>query len=338
LKSDKLFNFGIIGCGAISERHIKQICRVGRLVAACDILVNRAIVHAKEYNALHFQDIDQLLAANIEMDVLVVCTPNWLHAEHSIKALNAGFHVLCEKPMALTSIDCEKMIRTAEESGKLLNIVKQNRFNPPVMAVKKLIDSGRLGKIFTVQLTCFWNRNRSYYDDSWRGSTKFDGGTLFTQFSHFVDLLIWMVGDVTEANGFKENFAHADSIQFEDSGVAVLKFQNGAIGTINYSINTYEHNMEGSLTFIGEKGTIKIGGQYLNTLDYQNIEGFSIPDIVDQNNFNDYGTYRGSMSNHDKVYDQLVDLLTSESIHYEDSLNACKTVELIELIYNNSKD
>jgi len=152
--------------------------------------------------------------------------------------------------MAINVSDCGEMIKVAEQMNKRLFAIKQNRFNPPVEAVKKIIDEGKLGKIFSVQLTCFWNRNADYYHNSWKGTKDLDGGTLYTQFSHFVDLLYWMVGDVKEVNAFIANYHHNGIIEFEDTGTVSLKFYNGAIGTINYSVNSYDHNMEGSLTIL----------------------------------------------------------------------------------------
>ncbi len=175
---------------------------------------------------------DELLQKAKEVDVVAVCSPNGLHAQHTIAALQAGFHVLCEKPMALTVQDCGEMINAAERANKRLFIVKQNRFNPPIVAVKQLIEENRLGAIYSVQLNCFWNRNEEYYKNSWKGTKDMDGGTLFTQFSHFIDLLYWMIGDVKEAHGYAGNFGHKDMIEFEDTGVVSLRFYNGAIGTV----------------------------------------------------------------------------------------------------------
>ncbi len=234
---------------------------------------------ADKYNVPWFGSLQEMLGRVPTLDVVSVCTPNGLHAEHSIEALKSGKHVLCEKPMALSVSDCTAMINAAERANKRLFIVKQNRFNPPVMAVKDLIDQGKLGKIYSVQLNCFWNRNADYYKNSWKGTKDLDGGTLYTQFSHFIDLLYWFLGDVKSLNAFTGNFDHQGLIEFEDTGVVTLEFLNGAIGTINYTVNAFKKNMEGSLTIFAEKGTIKIGGQYLNELEYQSLEGDPISDL-----------------------------------------------------------
>jgi predicted dehydrogenase len=234
--------------------------------------------------------------------------------------------------MALTVQDCTKMIDASEEAGKKLFIVKQNRFNPPVVALKKKLDQHALGKIFSMQLNCFWNRSESYYKDSWRGTLKLDGGTLFTQFSHFIDLMYWMLGDVKEVKSFMRNYSHKEIIDFEDTGVGILEFENGTIGTLNYTVNSFEKNMEGSLTLFGEKGTVKIGGQYLNEVTY--TSGIHLDVAASVSKANDYGTYKGSMSNHDKVYDNVMDVLQNNAAAVTNAKEAMKTVEIIERIYH----
>jgi len=333
-----VLNFAIVGCGRIAQRHAEHIQKTGRLVAVCDIVAAKAEELASKYQAAAFTNIDEMLAAHPELNVVSVCSPNGLHAEHSIKALNAGFHVLCEKPMALTIQDCTDMINTAEKMNRHLFIVKQNRFNPPVMAVKKMINEGRLGKIYSIQLNCFWNRNAEYYNNPWKGTKQLDGGTLFTQFSHFIDLIYWIVGDVKEVSAYIGNYHHKGIIEFEDTGVATLKFYNGAMGSINYTVNSYDKNMEGSLAIFGEKGTVKIGGQYLNELEYQAIENYEISNLPAGNPPNNYGKYFGSMSNHDKVYENLSDVLLNGGIIATNGFEGLKTVEIIDKIYTAAKN
>jgi predicted dehydrogenase len=328
-----MIQFAIIGCGRIAQRHAEHINKFGKLIAVCDVVKEKADAMAKQYNATAYYDAADLLANEKNVDVVSICSPNGLHAQHSIQGLKAGFHVLCEKPMAINVSDCGEMIKTAERYNKRLFAIKQNRFNPPVEAVKNIIDEGKLGKIFSVQLTCFWNRNEDYYQNSWKGTKDLDGGTLYTQFSHFVDLLYWMVGDIKDVEAYTANYAHQGIIEFEDTGVVILKFQNGAIGTINYTVNSYGKNMEGSLSIFGEKGTVKIGGQYLNELEYQNIEGYKIENLPVGNTANNYGNYQGSMSNHDKVYQNLVDVLTNNASISTSAFEGLKTVEIIDKIY-----
>ena len=250
-------------------------------------------------------------------------------------SLNKGYNVLCEKPLGINVSECGEMLKAAERNNRRLFAIKQNRFNPPVDAVKKVIDSGKLGKILSIQLSCFWNRNEDYYNNSWKGTMDLDGGTLYTQFSHFIDLLYWMIGDIKNTYGFSRNSMHQEIIEFEDSGVVALEFYNGAIGTINYTVNSYGKNMEGSLTIFGEKGTVKIGGQYLNELEYQNIDGFEIKDLPKGNTSNNYGNYQGSMSNHDKVYENLVNVMQSGDSISANAFEGLKTVEIIDKIYSS---
>lgn len=329
--------FALIGCGRIAQRHAEHIQKYGHLVAVCDIMEQKANDMAEKYQANSYLDVDALLSKEKDIDVVAICTPNGLHAAHSIKALKAGFHVLCEKPMALTVKECGDMIKAAEQANRRLFAIKQNRFNPPVAAVKQLLDEGRLGRIYSFQLSCFWNRDKEYYEgDTWRGTKTLDGGTLFTQFSHFIDLLYWMIGDVRNVKAYTANYAHQGVIEFEDTGVVILEFHNGTIGTINYTVNSFDKNMEGSLTLFSEKGTVKIGGQYLNELEYQAIEGTSIGDLPAGNKANDYGKYTGSMSNHGKVYENVVDVLTKGAAISTSSFEGLKTVEIIEKIYNEA--
>jgi UDP-N-acetyl-2-amino-2-deoxyglucuronate dehydrogenase len=325
--------FGIVGCGRIAQRHAEHIHNKGQLVAVCDIVAEKAGVMAQKYGAKAYNNLEEMLKGEPLIDVVSICSPNGLHAEHSIKSLNAGFHVLCEKPMALTVHDCGEMIKAGERTNKRLFAIKQNRFNPPVEAVKNLVEQGKLGKIFSIQLSCFWNRNPDYYQNSWKGTMKLDGGTLFTQFSHFIDLLYWLIGDVKDVKALMGNYAHQGIIEFEDTGVVIMEFYNGAIGTVNYTVNSYRKNMEGSLTIFGEKGTVKIGGQYLNELEYQEIEGYRIENLPEGNKANNYGNYQGSMSNHDKVYDNLIEVLQNNAAISTSSFEGLKTVEIIEKIY-----
>ena len=185
----KKIKFVIIGCGRIGNRHAEHISEQGELVAVCDINEEKAKSLSEKYESKYFTNINELSSSNLEYDVVSICTPNGLHCEHSIFFLNQKKHVLCEKPLALSSEDCGKMIVAAENNNVRLFAVKQNRFNPPVVKVKELIENNKLGDICTVQLNCFWNRNFDYYHDSWKGTIKMDGGTLFTQFSHFIDYL-----------------------------------------------------------------------------------------------------------------------------------------------------
>jgi UDP-N-acetyl-2-amino-2-deoxyglucuronate dehydrogenase len=329
-------SFAIIGCGNIGKRHAAYVQEAGKLIAVCDIDKEKANETGKKYNAAIFFTIEELLQKE-KPDVVVICTPNGLHAQHSIASLRAGCHVLCEKPMAISSKDCMDMIDAADIAGRKLFIVKQNRFNPPVVAIKKILEEKKLGEIYSLQLNCFWNRGAAYYKNSWKGTLSLDGGILFTQFSHFIDLLYWMIGDIKNVSAIRKNFAHKGIIEFEDTGIALLEFKNGVVGSINYTTNSYKKNMEGSLTIFGEMGTVKIGGEYLNELEYQQIAGEKIADLPVGNKANNYGSYQGSMSNHDKVYQNLVEVLRHNGKMAASSHDGLKTVEIIEKIYAASE-
>jgi UDP-N-acetyl-2-amino-2-deoxyglucuronate dehydrogenase len=327
--------FAIVGCGRIAQRHAEHINNKGILAAVCDIIPERAKALGEKYNAAYFNSLEAMLSFG-NFDVVSIVSPNGLHAEHSIKSLKAGFHVLCEKPMAISVHDCGEMIKTAEKYNKRLFVIKQNRFNPPIDAVKQAIEDNKLGKIYSVQLSCFWNRNEDYYKNSWKGTKDLDGGTLYTQFSHFIDLLYWMVGDIKSVQAYTNNYDHQGIIEFEDTGVAIVKFYNGAIGTVNYTVNSYKKNMEGSLTIFGEKGTVKIGGQYLNELEYQNIQDYKIENLPEGNKPNNYGTYFGSMSNHDKIYANVIDVLQNGASITTNAFEGLKTIEIIDKIYQSA--
>lgn len=334
---ERKIGFAIVGCGRIAQRHAEHIAKFGKLIAACDIVKEKSDAFRDTYGAKSYGSLDELLMNLEGIDVVSICSPNGLHAEHAIKCLNSGVHVLCEKPLSISVNDCGEMIKAAEKNNKRLFAIKQNRFNPPVEAVKQAIDEGKLGKIYSIQLNCFWNRNEAYYHNSWKGTKDMDGGTLYTQFSHFIDLLYWMIGDVKRAYALTSNFAHENIIEFEDTGVVILEFYTGAIGSINYTVNSFAKNMEGSLTIFAEKGTVKIGGQYLNELEYQSIENFEIKNLPEGNKPNNYGTYQGSMSNHDKVYENLVQVLNGNGAISANSFEGLKTVEIIDKIYTSAK-
>ncbi len=323
--------FAIIGCGTIAKRHAEQLIKHGLLIAVCDVISEEANEMAATYNAKPYYSIEDLLKGEDNLDVVSICTPNGLHALHSIKALQAGINVLCEKPLCLTATDGKKMMEAAQQNNKKLFVVKQNRYNPPVVFLKDLIDNNKLGKIFSFQINCFWNRPDAYYT-GWKGTKDLDGGTLFTQFSHFIDLLYWLLGDVAAVKTLAKNFAHT-AIEFEDTGAVIFEMKNGAIGTLNYTVNSFNKNMEGSFAVFGEKGTIKIGGQYLNELEYCSVAGIDNPELPKGNPANGYGFYQGSMSNHDKVYENLIKALEDDKHEIASAAEGLKTVEIIERIY-----
>ena len=331
-----MYKFALAGCGNIASRHAENINRVGSLSAVCDIVSEKADDLAAKYNAKAYYLIDDLLKNETDTDIIVVCTPNGLHAEHAIKSLNAGKHVLCEKPMCLTIKEGYEMVSTANTCKKKIFVVKQNRYNEPVQHVKKLLEKNKLGKIFSFQINCFWNRPQDYYLDTWRGTKSLDGGILYTQFSHFIDLLYWLLGNADEVKGYKHSYGNRSHFEIEDTGVAILTMKSGAIGTLNYTVNSHSKNLEGSFSIFGEKGSVKIGGQYLNTLEWYDVEGQSKP-VLAAHPVNDYGFYQGSMSNHHKVYDDLILSLQGNGSLLE-ARDAIATIEIIEKIYAATKE
>lgn len=326
-------NFGLVGCGKIAPRHAREAIKYGRLQAVCDIIPEKARQLAEIYSSSAYYDLDEMLEKETSLDVLVICTPNGLHATQGMAGLNKGLHILCEKPLCIQKKDGEDLIRLAEKMQKKAFVVKSTRYNPILIALKKELEQNRWGQIYSFQLNCFWNRPPAYYENSWRG-TVLDGGTLYTQFSHYIDALLWLLGDVKNCSGFRNNLCHKDSILSEDTGVASLEMKNGIIGGLNWSVNSYQQNMEVSLTLLAEKGSLRIAGEYMNKIEYQSTESeISSHDLV--NAANDYGFYKGSMSNHDKVYENLVKALDDPSHPFTDAAEGLRTVEAIELIYHS---
>ena len=327
--------FCIVGFGNIGHRHAEHIVDNPNttLVAVCDInasLQNKIPGDVKFYTSL------QQMLTNIQADVLCVCTPNYLHEPHTIAGLNAGLHVVVEKPMAISAAACDRMIIAAEKNDKTIFAVKQNRYNPPVQEVKKLMVNNELGKIYMIQSNCFWNRGDAYYaGSSWRGSKTRDGGCLFTQFSHFIDILYYLNGPVTNATGRVHNYAHEHNTEVEDTGSFVLKAANNAIISFNFTTCSYERNMEGSITIFAEKGTVKIGGQYLNTIEYQMLATTALPNINITSKANDYGLYHGSMSNHDKVIQNVVEVLHHNKSAMTSPQEGRDVVRIIEMMYSS---
>lgn len=325
--------FAIIGCGKIAPRHAEQAEKHGKLVAVCDIIRERADALAMQYNANAYYNTDELLNREKNLDIVSVCTPNGLHALHSIRALQAGSNVLCEKPLCISTVDGWDMIDAAKESQRKLFVVKSTRYNPALVALKTVLENRQLGRLYSFQLNCFWNRPPAYYAQSWKGTQLLDGGTLYTQFSHYIDALLWLLGDMLTATGFRKNLAHTSSIEFEDSGVVAMEMENGMLGGLNWSVNTFQKNMEVSLALIAERGSIRIGGEYMNKIEYQLTEDVQL-EVPEPGLANDYGYYKGSMSNHDKVYENMIRALDDESHPFTNATDGLKTVETIERIYN----
>lgn len=327
--------FAIAGFGNIGRRHATHILQQeqAQLVAVCDI--NTTVQDKAPRGAAFYTDVATMLE-QAQPDVLCVCTPNYLHEPHTLLALNHGVHAVVEKPMAMSVAECDRMIEAAERNNRIIFAVKQNRYNPPVQAVKQLIAEQALGRIFLVQVNCFWNRGDAYYAESpWRGKKALDGGCLFTQFSHFVDILYYLNGPVDKVTGMVHNYAHQHNTEFEDTGSFVMQGRNGSTINFNFTTCSYERNMEGAITIFGEKGSVKIGGQYLNTIEYQHLASGALPEINITAKANDYGLYQGSMSNHDKVIQNVVDVLHHDMPVMTSATEGREVVRMIEQMYDN---
>jgi predicted dehydrogenase len=281
-----------------------------------------------------FSSIEELLSSDLEIDVINIATPNGFHAQHALYALQHQKHIVVEKPMALNKADAEQVIYKALQVHRHVFAVMQNRYSPPSIWVKQMIDSKKLGKIYLVQLNCFWNRDQRYYKPgSWHGKKDLDGGTLFTQFSHFIDILYWLFGDIENIKGSFHDFNHATLTDFEDTGVVTFDFLNGGSGVLSFSTSIWDKNLESSMTIIGEKGSIKIGGQYMDKVEYCHVQDYVMPELAPTNPGNDYGAYKGSAQNHNYVIDNVVDVINNRASITTNALEGLKIVDIIERIY-----
>lgn len=332
---EQKIKFAIIGAGYIGKRHAEMITLDpnAELVAMIDNRTQEAC-EALQYKVPFFKTYEDFLAADIDADVVNVCTPNGLHAEFAIKALDSKKHVLVEKPMGLTKESCEKIIFKSLQMSKHVFGVMQNRYSPPSKWIKQVVSDGTLGDINMVQVNCYWNRDARYYKKGgWKGTHNLDGGTLFTQFSHFIDIMYWLFGDIDNIQGKFADFTHKDLTDFEDSGFVSFDFINGGMGCINYSTAVAQKNLESSLTVIGTKGSVKIGGQYMNEVEICNIEGYEMPELEESAPANDYGAYKGSAQNHHFVIQNVIDTLQGRATSTTNALEGLKVVEMIERIY-----
>jgi UDP-N-acetyl-2-amino-2-deoxyglucuronate dehydrogenase len=327
--------FAVIGQGHIGKRHAEMVRRNKQceLVAVCDTLPKEKL-GLENLQEKFYSSVDDLLKAYPDLDVVNVCTPNGLHAEHALKCLDAGKNVVVEKPMALSKADCEKVIYAALHNHKTVFCVMQNRYSPPSVWLKEIIDNKTLGDIYMVQLNCYWNRDERYYKKGgWKGTQDLDGGTLFTQFSHWVDIMYWLFGDIENIQAKFADFNHSNTTAFEDSGFVSFDFVNGGMGSINYSTAVWDKNLESSLTIVGSKGSIKVGGQYMDVVETCNIKDYVMPSLAETNPANDYGAYKGSANNHHNVIENVINTLTGKNKITTNALEGLKVVDIIERIY-----
>ena len=327
--------FAVIGCGHIGKRHAEMVRGnpEAELVALVDVKA-KSELGIDDFEVPFFNSLDELLASDLNIDVINICTPNGLHESQSIAALESGRHVVCEKPMALSKSGAEHIIFKALQVHKHLFAVMQNRYSPPSVWLKEIVEQKRLGEIFMVQVNCYWNRDERYYKkEGWKGSQEMDGGTLFTQFSHFVDIMYWLFGDITNIQAKFGDFSHKESTDFEDSGYVIFDFIKGGMGSLNYSTSIWDKNLESSMTIIGSKGSVKVGGQYMNEVEYCHIEDYEMPVLKESNPPNDYGPYKGSAANHHYIIENVVETLKNKNMATTNALEGLKVVDIIERIY-----
>jgi len=331
-----MINFALVGCGRISKRHSELLgenqIAGAQLVAVCDKIVSKAQVIADKYSIPLYSCLHDMMKAE-KIDVVVVLTESGLHAQHTIELAPYGAHVVVEKPMALTLDDADAMIEACDKHGVKLFVVKQNRFNVPIVQLRKALDQGRFGKLIMGTVRVRWCRPQAYYDqDSWRGTWAYDGGVLTNQASHHVDLLEWMMGDV-ESVFAKSKHALAD-IEAEDTAVVILKFRNGALGVIEATTAIRPKDLEGSISILGETGSVEVGGFAVNEMKTWNfsatLDGDS--DVIEKYSVNPPNVYGFG---HQAYYEHVVDCLDNDTAQLVDGLQGRKSLELINAIYES---
>lgn len=330
--------FSVVGFGRIGQRHAKIIHEYydSELVSIIDVdRVQLDESLSLGIDPIKFSDINEFISKdNCKTDVVCIATPNGFHTQYASMLMKAGYHVVIEKPMGLSTESCEKVLSDMINTGKQAFVVKQNRYSPPSKWLKEVIDDKVLGEVLMVQTNCYWNRDERYYSTSqWRGTRDLDGGALFTQFSHFIDLLYWVFGEIKNVNAVVKNFTHPKLQSFDDSGVAQFEFVKGGIGTLNYSTSCWDQNMESSITVVGTKGSLKVGGQYMNEIEYCHIEDYTMPKLSETNPPNDYGPYKGSAANHHFVIENVVNALKGNASETTNIFEGMKVVNFIEKIY-----
>lgn len=331
----KSFRLALVGCGRISKNHIDAVARIDGLeiVAACDTDPERARAMAEPLAIPAYTSYQKMLAG-VECDVVAISTPSGLHPAHGVLAARAGKHVVTEKPMAISLKGADELVKACDDAGVHLFVVKQNRLNAPIQRLKQAVDKGRFGRLYLANCTVRWARPQEYYDQApWRGTWEFDGGAFMNQASHYVDLIQWVVGPVEGVMARTATLAR--KIETEDTGVAILRFRSGALGVIEVTMLTYPKNMEGSITLLGEKGSVKIGGTAVNKVERWEFEDAEPDDAVvramDSNPPNIYGY------GHEAYYRNVLAVLRGDAKPDTDGRAGRKSLELILGIYESAK-
>ena len=333
-----MLNFALVGCGRIAKRHSELLgfneIDGAKLVSVCDNVIDKANKIAEQFKVSAYQDMDEMMKSE-SIDVVVVLTPSGLHAEHVINLSKYGKHIMVEKPMALTVKDTENMIYACDVNNIKLFIIKQNRFNVPVVKLREALDAGRFGKLTLGTVRVRWARHQAYYDqDPWRGTWAMDGGVLTNQASHHVDMLEWMMGDV-ESVFTKMTTALAD-VETEDTAIVTLKFKNGALGIIEATTATRPTNLEGSISILGEHGTVVVGGVAVNEMQTWVFEDEQEGDssVLEEFSVNPPNVYGFG---HQAYYEHVVDCIVNGSANLVDGLQGRKSIELISAIYESAE-
>jgi UDP-N-acetyl-2-amino-2-deoxyglucuronate dehydrogenase len=331
----RVVRVAIVGCGRISASHVSAVEKIDglELVAVADVEIDRANEVAQSQGIPAFRTVEELLAA-VDCDVVSVCTPSGLHPAHGITAARAGKHVVTEKPMAISLADADALVQACDAAGVQLFVVKQNRLNPPIQLLRRAVDKGRFGRIYLANTTVRWTRPQEYYDAApWRGTWEFDGGAIMNQASHYVDLMQWLVGPVESVVAKTATLARR--IETEDTGMAVLRFRSGALGVIEVTVLTYPRNFEGSITLLGEKGTVKIGGTAVNRVEQWQFADYDDDDkLIDAANTSPPTVYGFG---HEGYYRNVLAVLRGEAKPGTDGREGRKSLELILGIYESAK-
>ena len=335
--TDRRIRFAVIGCGRIAQNHfesIKKHSARAELTAVCDSDPAALSAAVEKTGARGFSSLTELLAG-ADADCVVLTTPSGLHPRQAEEAARAGIDVMTEKPMATRWHDGLSMVRACDEAGVHLFVVKQNRRNPTLQLLKRAVEQGRFGRIYMVSVNVFWTRPQQYYDSAeWRGTWEFDGGAFMNQASHYVDLLDWIVGPIESVMAYTGTLAR--NIEVEDTGVAALKWRNGAMGSINVTMLTYPKNLEGSITILGEKGSASIGGVAVNEI--RNWQ-FDAADPMDEEIATaSYQTTSVYGHGHPMYYDNVISTLRGEAKPETDGREGLKSLELLIAMYMSARD
>ncbi len=327
---------GLVGCGRIAPRHVDAIQKTDglELVAVCDNMAPRAKELADPLGIPIYPKLRGMLE-DADLDTVVLCTPSGFHAAQGIAAANAGKNVITEKPMATTVHDADALIAACDEADVHLFVVKQNRLNPPVKLLKRAADKGRFGRIFMINATVRWSRPQGYYDqDKWRGTWEFDGGCFMNQASHYLDLVLWLMGPVASVTAKTATLARR--IETEDTGAAIIRFSDGALGVIEVTVLTYPRNLEGSVTVIGERGTVKLGGVAVNKMETWNFSEYDDDDReVEDASYAPKDVYGVG---HLGYYQNVAKVLRGEGVPDPDGRDGRKSLELIQAIYQSARE